>query len=362
MSEKSVSEETNDSVDIQKSEKPLSTVDASPEIQQEEDKKVIQSSENLSQQDQQQEPDKEQPSFDKKIPFPGAINRNVAFQKSEKQNLKKPDTVTQKPENLPQKKKEKPINITNRVAEKTKTSVDTVSKVKYISEKADAETEKRLMKGDKDLSINKVFNTLKKAEKRKEILETFKEPELPKKKKKYSIIYADPPWAFKNYSDKGKGRSSENHYKCLSLKDIKNLPVEDLAADNCVLFIWVTFPFLEKGFEVIKAWGFQYKTVGYVWVKRNKKSDGWFWGLGYWTRSNAEVCLIATKGSITRQSSSVHQIIDTPVEGHSKKPDIVREKIVKLCGDIPRIELFARQKTDGWDVWGNEVELKIKRK
>jgi len=362
MPEKSVSEETNASVGIQKSEKPLSTVDASPEIQPEEDKKVIQSSENLSQQDHQQEPDKEQPSFDEKVPFPGAINSNVAFQKSEKQDLGKPDTVTQKPENLPLKTEEKPINITKRVAEKTKTSVDTVSKVKFISEKADAETEKRLMKGDKDLSINKVYRDLKKAEKRKEILQSFKEPELPKKKKKYSIIYADPPWAFENYSDKGKGRSPENHYKCLSLQDIKNLAVNELAANNCVLFIWVTFPFLEKGFEVIKAWGFKYKTVGYVWVKRNKKSDGWFWGLGYWTRSNAEVCLIATKGNITRQSNSVHQIIDSPVEGHSKKPDIVREKIVELCGDIPRIELFARQKTDGWEVWGNEVELKIKRR
>ena len=354
----------------------------------------------LKTENQQQEPEKKPPSADEEKPATGATNNNVISQtpkyaqikpevknaelelrqkakehqsladgdkesaedKSSSQKPEKPDTITQKPEILPPKKEEKPINITKRVAEKTKTSVDTVSKVKFISEKADLETEKRLMKGDKDLSINKVYRDLKKAEKRKEILESFKEPELPKAKKKYNIIYADPPWAFKNYSDKGKGRSPENHYKCLSLQDIKNLPVDDLAADNCVLFMWVTFPFLEKGFEVIKAWGFQYKTVGYVWVKRNKKSEGWFWGLGYWTRSNAEVCLIATKGNITRQSNSVHQIIDTPVEGHSKKPDIVREKIVKLCGDIPRIELFARQKMDGWEVWGNEVELKSKRR
>ncbi|NOR85671.1 adenine methyltransferase [archaeon] len=211
------------------------------------------------------------------------------------------------------------------------------------------------MKGDKELSINKVYRDLKKADKRKQIVESFNEPQLPDTEKKYNIIYADPPWNFKHYSDKGKGRSPENHYKCQSLKDIKELPISDLADDNCVLFMWVTYPFLEKGMEVIKSWGFTYKTVGFTWVKKNKVADTWFWGMGYWTRSNAEICIIATKGSITRQSSSVHQIIDTPIEAHSKKPDVTRERIVELCGDIPRIELFARQKVDGWDVWGNEV-------
>ena len=178
---------------------------------------------------------------------------------------------------------------------------------------------------------------------------------IPFPNKKYNIIYADPAWSFKTYSDKGKGKSPDNHYSVMSLEDIKDLPLQDIADDNCILFIWVTFPLLKESFEVIDAWGFTYKTVGFNWVKKNKKTDSWFWGLGYWTRANAELCLIATKGTIKRQSASVHQVIDTPIERHSKKPDIVRDKIVELVGDLPRIELFARETAEGWDSWGNEL-------
>ena len=245
------------------------------------------------------------------------------------------------------------IDTRKEVAKMAKVSHDTVDKVKYIEKKADAKQKKDL--SSQRFSINKIYNELKKAENRERIAESFKEPKLPKLKKKYNIIYADPPWSFKHYSDKGKGRAPDNYYKCQNLQDIKNLPIGDLAEDNCVLFMWVTYPFLQKGFEVLEAWGFKYKTVGFTWVKRNKKSSGWFLGMGYWTRSNAEICIIATKGKITRQSSSVRQIIDTPIEEHSKKPDIVRKKIVELVGDLPKIELFARNKTKGWDVWGNEA-------
>lgn len=105
-----------------------------------------------------------------------------------------------------------------------------------------------------------------------------------------------------------------------------------------------------------KARGYTYKSVAFVWVKRNKVSPGWFVGLGYWTRANAEICLLATKGSPGRVSKSVRQIIDSPVDRHSKKPDEARDRIVALMGDVPRIELFARQKIEGWHVWGNEVE------
>ena len=178
---------------------------------------------------------------------------------------------------------------------------------------------------------------------------------IPFPDKKYNIIYADPAWSFKTYSDKGKDRSPDKHYSVMSLQDIKDLPVQDIANDNCILFLWVTFPLLKEGFEVIDAWGFTYKTVAFNWVKKNKKTDSWFWGLGYWTRANSELCLLATKGTIKRQSASIHQIIDTPIERHSKKPDIVRDKIIELVGDLPRIELFARKTADGWDSWGNEV-------
>ncbi|OPZ91194.1 MAG: hypothetical protein BWY74_02040 [Firmicutes bacterium ADurb.Bin419] len=102
--------------------------------------------------------------------------------------------------------------------------------------------------------------------------------------KKYKIIYADPPWTFKTYSDKGKGRSAENHYACMKIDDIYNLQVQSIADDDCILFLWVTFPLLQEGLETIKQWGFTYKTCAFNWVKKNKHSDSWFWGLGYWTR------------------------------------------------------------------------------
>ena len=174
--------------------------------------------------------------------------------------------------------------------------------------------------------------------------------------KKYNVILADPPWSFRAWSSKGMGRSAEQHYSTMRLEDIKALPVADLAAEDCVLFLWATFPMLKEALEVIDTWGFTYKTVAFTWVKENRKSPGLFWGLGYWTRANAEVCLLATRGSPKRQSAAVHQVILSPIERHSKKPDAVRERIVALMGDVTRVELFARQETPGWDVWGNEVE------
>ena len=141
--------------------------------------------------------------------------------------------------------------------------------------------------------------------------------------------------------------------------DIFGLPIQNLVDDNCVLFLWVTAPLLPEALYTIKAWGFEYKTVAFTWVKKNKKSDSWFWGMGWWTRSNPEYCLLSTKGNPKRQAPNVHSVIDSRIEEHSKKPNIVREKIIELCGDLPRIELFAREKTEGWDVWGNEVDSDI---
>jgi N6-adenosine-specific RNA methylase IME4 len=172
---------------------------------------------------------------------------------------------------------------------------------------------------------------------------------------KYGIIYADPPWQYETYSKKGKGRSAENHYPTMPIQEICDLDIPQIADDDCVLFLWATCPMLGEAFRLIRAWGFKYKTVGFVWVKLNKKTPSLFWGLGYWTRANAEICLIATKGKPKRISASVHQVVITPVEQHSKKPDVVRDRIVEVMGDLPRIELFARTKTPGWDVWGNEV-------
>lgn len=161
------------------------------------------------------------------------------------------------------------------------------------------------------------------------------------------------------YSEKGLGRSAENHYPTMSLEDIKNLPINNLADKNCVLFMWTTIPLLKDSFSVLDSWGFEYKSIAFVWIKLNKKSDTLFWGMGHWTRSNAELCILATKGHPKRQSAKVHQVIMSHIQQHSKKPDEARERIIELIGDLPRIELFAREKKDGWDSWGNEIECDI---
>ena len=190
--------------------------------------------------------------------------------------------------------------------------------------------------------------------------------------KKYNIIYADPAWNYNSRMALGKGAaksSAEDYYNVMSINDIMDLPIKELSDKDCILFIWVTMPKLNEVFKVIDAWGFEYKTCGFVWVKRNKvfseernkKRNGIddFMGQGRWVRQNAELCLIATKGKPKRISAKVRQIIYQPIQEHSQKPNEVRERIVELIGDLPRIELFARQKTEGWDVWGNEVESSV---
>ena len=191
---------------------------------------------------------------------------------------------------------------------------------------------------------------LTRRELRQEIKESKKlpTPELPEGK--YNIIYADPPWQY--YEDGLKNQS--RHYITMTIDEICELPINDLADDNCLLFLWVTSPILFESQKVIEAWGFQYSTVGFVWAKSKQDGTGFAFGLGNWTRSNAEYCLICRKGSVERLDASISQIIYEPKGEHSQKPAIVRDKIVQLVGDIPRVELFARQKTFGWDVWGTE--------
>jgi len=178
--------------------------------------------------------------------------------------------------------------------------------------------------------------------------------------KKYQIIYADPPYKYRTWKDDTAHRWVGDKYDLMNLNELSSLPVNALASDNSALFLWVTMPFLPDGCELMKAWGFEYKTVAFTWVKTNKKSLGLFWGMGYYTRSNAELCLLGIKGNpLPRQSHSIHSIVMNSVLEHSQKPAIVRDKIVALFGDLPRIELFARRKVEGWDCWGNEVESDI---
>lgn len=167
--------------------------------------------------------------------------------------------------------------------------------------------------------------------------------------KKYKIIYADPPWEWATYSNKGRKKTPDNHYPLMKIEDIKTLPVQNIADNDCILFMWTQDAHLKNAIMVGESWGFEYKTIAFVWDKQN-------FGLGYWTRKGAEICLLFTKGRPKRISGSVRQFISEKATVHSKKPTEIRNRIVELCGDIPRIELFAREKTDGWDVYGNEVD------
>jgi len=179
--------------------------------------------------------------------------------------------------------------------------------------------------------------------------------------KKYQIIYADPPW---NYRDQGCQGTMANHYPGMKIEDICNLPVGKITDKDCVLFLWATYPMLKEALQVIEAWGFIYKTIAFQWVKLNPKSKTPFFGLGRWTRGNTEPCLLATKGKPKRVSKSIFQLVQEPRRKHSQKPEEVRHRIHCLMGYVEhRIELFARDretaKYKGWDVWGNEVDSDI---
>lgn len=176
---------------------------------------------------------------------------------------------------------------------------------------------------------------------------------------KYKIIYADPPWTYKKTGGTRSSRGmAKQFYDTMSLKEICSLPVNKIADTNCALFLWATFPKLLEALKVIQAWGFEYYGLGFEWIKKTKTGKDFF-GMGYWTRANSEPCLLAFKGKMKPLRHDMRQIVEAKRGRHSEKPDIVRNKIVELAGDLPRIELFARQETAGWDVWGNEVESNI---
>ena len=186
--------------------------------------------------------------------------------------------------------------------------------------------------------------------------------------KKYQIIYADPPWEYndKKNNDPAMGGIT---YPTMALEDIKNLDVKDIADDNCVLFLWATMPLLKEGIEVVEAWGFRYITCAFVWVKMDSDGVNIHSGMGHWVNGNAELVLLGKKGHPQRIRKNIKQIQCLRISEHSKKPDKIRQEIVRLMGDLPRIELFARgskerdlfnhNRFDGWDCWGNEVESDI---
>lgn len=174
-----------------------------------------------------------------------------------------------------------------------------------------------------------------------------------------AVIYADPPWQWQKsqFVNRGSARTVEKEYATMTPEEIADLPVGAWAADNAVLFLWTTGPKLPIGIDILRAWGFTYKTVGFTWAKENRKSGGWFLGMGFYTRANAEFCLLGTKGKgLKRKDAGVPQLIVAPVAEHSRKPAETRKRIERLY-DGPYLELFARERAEGWQVWGNQTNL-----
>ena len=186
----------------------------------------------------------------------------------------------------------------------------------------------------------------------------------------YGVLYIDPPWKFKVWSrDTGQGRSAESHYPTMSLDELRKLDVEKLMNPDCAVFMWATWPTLPEALLLGEAWGLQFKTCAFLWAKMNKHMNGrfavtednanWFMGMGYWTRSNTEPCLLFTKGFPKRKAKNVRQLIVSPIGKHSEKPIEVYSAIESLV-EGAYCELFARQERIGWDRWGNEVECNVK--
>jgi N6-adenosine-specific RNA methylase IME4 len=180
----------------------------------------------------------------------------------------------------------------------------------------------------------------------------------------YSVIYSDPPWQYQTWSHRGEGKGASQHYATMDAAALRALPVGDIAAKDAALFLWVVQPQLPEAMRLINAWGFTFKTVAYVWVKIKGGQDRLFYagddvrkGLGYHTRSGAEQCWLATRGKgYRRLAQGEPQVVFSPLREHSRKPDEIAESIVKLTGDVPRLEMFARVKRPGWDAWGNQTD------
>ena len=179
----------------------------------------------------------------------------------------------------------------------------------------------------------------------------------------YGAIYADPPWSFEVWSkDTGNGRSAESHYSTMTMRQIARLPVDELAAKDCVLFMWACWPSIADALKIIDAWGFTYKTCGFDWMKADNTQPNFFQddlpaqvGMGYWTRANTEPCLLAVRGKPKRLNADVRMGIIAPRREHSRKPEGVHGRIERLVAG-PYLELFARAPRTGWDVWGNQTD------
>ena len=182
--------------------------------------------------------------------------------------------------------------------------------------------------------------------------------------KNYRLVYLDPPWSYNNWTKKDQENYTliktramgRPHYPVFDTQDIAKIPVPDIMSRHSVMAMWATSPKMDEAVWLMKYWGFSFKTIGFTWVKLNPSGRGWFAGQGFYTRQNAEYVLVGRKGAgVARQAMDVRQIVIYPVGRHSAKPPTVRDRLVRLFGDVSRIELFAREKPEGWDAWGNEA-------
>ena len=177
---------------------------------------------------------------------------------------------------------------------------------------------------------------------------------------RYSIIYADPPWDGLGWNKAMTGHfCPAKHYSVMSDEQIIDLPIDQLAEENCALFLWVTYPNLRLSLDCFRRWGFRYASQAFTWAKQNPTGVGWHTGLGSYTRANAEICLLGMKGSLRVVNHDVPSLIVEPRREHSRKPDCARDRIINLFGALNRIELFCRFPEPGWDHWGNEVDSEI---
>ncbi len=170
----------------------------------------------------------------------------------------------------------------------------------------------------------------------------------------FGAILSDPPWSWNSWSKTNQDRAAFNYYDVMSLEDLKGLPVADLAADDCVLFLWAINSMLPQAIAVMGAWGFEYKTIAFTWAKRTPTDKAWHLGLGYWTRQNSEHCLLGTRGKPKRIARDLRELVIAPRREHSRKPDDVASGIERLVNG-PYLELFARETRPGWTSWGHEV-------
>ena len=246
-------------------------------------------------------------------------------------------------ENLPQGSRDPQVR--DIIGKSAGVSGKTVDKFKYIQKKApelaDDLCAGKIVDGKK-LSIDGAYRDLR----REEHKATLKEAEFPQGK--YRIIYADPPWKYKDDLIESYG-AAEKHYPTMTIEELGNLPIKDIADDNAVLFLWVTSPLLEVSFKLVHAWGFTYKT-SFIWdkVKHN---------MGHYNSVRHELLLVCTKGSCTPDDKKLFDSVQTieRSDNHSEKPEEFREIIETLYPHGNRLELFARKETEGWEVYGNEV-------